>query len=45
MEGRLSAIFAADVVGYSRLMKADGIGTLERQKACRAKLIKPRISV
>ena len=30
MERRLSAIFAADMVGYSRLMEADEVGTLER---------------
>ena len=29
MERRLSAILAADVVGYSRLMGADEAGTLE----------------
>ena len=33
MERRLSAILAADMVGYSRLMEADEIGTIERQKA------------
>ncbi len=41
MERRLSAIFAADMVGYSRLMEADEIGTLQRQKAHRAELINP----
>ncbi len=35
MERRLSAIFAADMVGYSRLIEADELGTLERQKTCR----------
>jgi adenylate cyclase len=39
MERRLSAIFAADMVGYSRLMEADEIGTLERQKVHRRELI------
>jgi len=39
MERRLSAIFAADMVGYSRLMEADEVGTLQRQKAHRAELI------
>ncbi len=41
MERRLSAIFAADMVGYSRLMEADEVGTLERQKTHRAELIDP----
>ena len=41
MERRLSAIFAADMVGYSRLMEADEVGTIERQKAHRAELINP----
>ena len=35
MERRLAAIFAADMVGYSRLMEADEVGTLERQKVHR----------
>ena len=43
MERRLSAIFAADMVGYSRLMEADEIGTLERQKAHRAELLDPAL--
>ena len=30
---RLAAILAADVAGYSRLMRADEEGTLERLKA------------
>ena len=30
VERRLSAIFASDVVGYSRLMEADEEGTLAR---------------
>jgi adenylate cyclase len=41
MERRLSAILAADMVGYSRLMGADEVGTLERQKAHRRELIDP----
>ncbi|MXN67394.1 guanylyl cyclase [Stappia sp. GBMRC 2046] len=41
MERRISAILAADMVGYSRLMEADEIGTLERQKAHRRDLINP----
>ena len=41
MERRLSAILAADVVGYSRLMGEDEVGTLERLKTCRRELIDP----
>lgn len=41
MERRLSAILAADMVGYSRLMEADEIGVLERQKVHRSELIDP----
>jgi adenylate cyclase len=40
---RLTAILAADVVGYSRLMGADEEGTHERFKAHLAELIDPRI--
>ena len=36
---RLAAILAADVAGYSRLMGADGEGTLERLKALRAAVL------
>ncbi len=43
MERRLAAILAADMVGFSRLMEADEIGTLTRQKRHRAELIDPRI--
>ena len=41
MARRLSAILAADMVGFSRLMEADEVGTLRRQKAHRAELINP----
>jgi class 3 adenylate cyclase len=34
-ERRLSAILAADVAGYSRLMGADEVGTLQALKAHR----------
>ncbi len=44
MERRLAAIFAADVVGYTRLMGADEVGTLERLKALRRELVQPRIT-
>jgi adenylate cyclase len=43
MERRLAAIFAADMVGYSRLMEADETGTLTRQKRYRTELISPKI--
>ena len=32
MEQRLTAIFAMDMVGYSRLMEADEMGTIVRHK-------------
>ena len=44
MERRLAAIVAADMVGYSRLMAADEVGTLERLKALRKDLIDPELS-
>lgn len=43
MERRLSAIMAADVVGYSRLMGADEQGTLARLKAVRHEFVDPEI--
>ena len=43
MERRLTAILAADVVGYSRLMGEDEVGTLERLKTCRRELFDPAI--
>jgi adenylate cyclase len=42
-ERRLAAILAADVVGYSRLMRADEAGTLARVKALREGLISPKV--
>src|SRR5205823_1868222 len=44
MERRLSAILAADVVGYSRLMSADEAGTLEALKTARADFVDGRIA-
>jgi TolB-like protein/class 3 adenylate cyclase len=41
---RLTAILAADVAGYSRLMGADEEATLERLKAHRRQLIDPKIA-
>ena len=43
VERRLAAIVSTDVVGYSRLMGADEVGTLARLKAYRRDLIDPRI--
>ena len=44
MGRRLSAILAADVVGFSRLMEADEAGTLAALKAHRAAFIDPAIA-
>jgi len=44
MERRLSAILAADVVGYSRLMGEDEAGTLGTLKEYRASCVDPRIA-
>ena len=41
---RLTAILAADVAGYSRLMGADEEGTHERLKAHLAELVNPKIA-
>jgi hypothetical protein len=38
VERKLTAILAADVAGYSRLMGADDEGTLAQLKACRREL-------
>ncbi len=43
VERRLTAILAADVVGYSRLMGEDEEGTLAALKAIRRELVDPRI--
>jgi len=43
-ERRLAAILAADVVGYSRLMGADEVGTLAALKAHRREVIEPAIA-
>src|SRR5258708_28375061 len=40
---RVTAILAADVAGYSRLMGADEEGTQERLKAHRRQLVDPKI--
>jgi len=44
MERRLAAILAADVVGYSRLMREDESGTLERLTELRQEILEPLIA-
>ncbi len=44
MERRLAAILAADVVGYSRLMGLDEVGTLAAFNAIKTELIDPAIA-
>ena len=41
---KLTAILAADIAGYSRLMGADEEGTLARLKAHRCELVDPKIA-
>ena len=42
VERRLTTILAADVVGYSRLMAADEVGTLTSLKAIRREFFEPK---
>ncbi len=44
MERRLAAILAADVVGFTRLMGQDEVGTLNALKAHRKEFIEPKIT-
>ena len=44
MERRLSAILAADVVGYSRLMGANEVGTLQSLELHQSELIEPEVA-
>ena len=44
MERRLTAILATDVVGYSRMIRADEEGTLAALKALRSDVIDPKIA-
>jgi TolB-like protein/class 3 adenylate cyclase len=44
VDRRLAAVFAGDIVAYSRLMEADEEGTLRQLKACRRELVDPKIS-
>ncbi len=41
VQRRLAAIMAADVVGYSRLMREDGTGTLAQLKVLRKEVFDP----
>ncbi len=41
MERRLSAIMSADVGGYSRLMGANEVATLESLNSRRAEILEP----
>ena len=43
-ERRLAAVFAADMVGFSRLMEADETGTLARLRTYRIEIIDPAIA-
>jgi len=44
VERRLAAVLAADVAGYSRLMAADEVGTLDALKALRREVLDPAIA-
>ncbi|SDJ41929.1 adenylate cyclase [Bradyrhizobium sp. Rc2d] len=44
VERRLAAVLAADVAGYSRLMGADEVGTLEALKVIRREIVDPAIA-
>jgi len=44
MERRLTAILAADVVGFSRLVGGDEAGTIAALKSLRTNLTDPKIS-
>ena len=44
MERRLAAVLAADVAGYSRLMGADEVGTLNALKTHRREVVDPTIA-
>ena len=44
LERRLTAIFAGDIAGYSRLMGADEEGTLARLNALRREFLDPKIA-
>jgi adenylate cyclase len=41
---RLAAVLAADMVGYSRLVRLDEEGTIDRQQSLRRELIEPLVA-
>ena len=43
VERKIAAILAADVVGYSRLMREDEAGTLAQLKTLRKELLDPKV--
>ncbi len=43
VQRRLAAILAADVVGYSRLMREDEAGTLAQLRTLRKELLDPKV--
>ena len=44
MGRRLAAILAADVVGYSRMMQDDEVGTLAALKSRRTEVLQPLVA-
>jgi TolB-like protein/class 3 adenylate cyclase/Flp pilus assembly protein TadD len=44
VQRRLAAILAADVVGYSRMMQADEVGTLATLKSRRSEILQPLVA-
>ena len=44
VQRRLAAVLAADVVGYSRLMEADEVGTLAQLKTLRKEVFDPKLA-
>jgi class 3 adenylate cyclase len=44
VQRRLAAILAADIVGYSRLMAEDEVGTLATLRAMRRDVLTPLVS-
>ncbi|RLJ97648.1 adenylate/guanylate cyclase domain-containing protein [Ruegeria conchae] len=45
MERRITAIIAADIVGFSRLIERDEVGVLHRQKTITKSIIKPALNL
>jgi adenylate cyclase len=45
MERRLAAVLAVDMVGYSRLMAKDEVGTIERQRHQMQSAIVPQLEL